>query len=63
MATKITSVLFVSIFMPISTHSTLRTVRFVVAQNDHGCKRLSKCVLFPEFALLQGVPGDRPLIV
>jgi hypothetical protein len=38
-------------------------VRFVVAQNDHGCKRLSKCVLFPEFASLQGVPRDSPLIV
>jgi hypothetical protein len=28
------------------------TVRFVVAQNDHCCKKLSKCqdVLFPELA-------------
>ena len=42
------------------THSS---VRFVVAQNDHGCKKLSKCVLFPEFASLQGVPRDSPLIV
>ena len=33
----------------------LKSVRFVVAQNDHGCKKLSKCVLFPEFASLQGV--------
>ena len=38
-------------------------VRFVVAQNDHGCKKLSKCVLFPEFASLQGVLRDSPLIV
>ena len=45
--------LFVSLCVPI---------RFVVAQNDHGCKELSKCVLFPEFASLQGVPRDSPLI-
>jgi hypothetical protein len=39
------------------------SVRFVVAQNDHGCKELSKCVLFSEFASLQGVSRDSPLIV
>ena len=39
-----------------------QNVRFVVAQNDHSCKELSKCVLFPEFASLQGVLRDSPLI-
>jgi hypothetical protein len=38
-------------------------VKFVVAQNELCCKKLSKCILFPEFASLQGVLRDRPLIV
>jgi hypothetical protein len=38
-------------------------VRFVVAQNDHGCKKLSKCVPFLEFASLKGVLRDNSLIV
>ena len=46
----------------INSNKLEAVVRFVVAQNDHGCKELSKCVLFPEFASLQGVPRDSPLI-
>ena len=42
---------------------TLPYVRFVVAQNDHGCKELSKCILFPEFASLQDALRDSSLIV
>jgi hypothetical protein len=45
------------------TRHKTSSVRFVVAQNDHSCKELSKCVLFPEFASPQGVPRDSPLIV
>jgi hypothetical protein len=47
----------------INSNKLEAVVRFVVAQNDHCCKKLSKCVLFLEFASLQGVLRDGCLIV